>query len=70
MEERVGALAQGYIERSAPRRPKILMTWKVSAAEVSGALAPALALALAGSAWLLLVVALAGYVATIGEVAG
>ena len=42
------------------------MIWKVSAAEVSGALAPALALALAGSAWLLQVVALAGYVATLG----
>ena len=43
------------------------MTSKVSAAEVSGALAPALALA--GSAWLLLVAALAGYVATLGYVA-
>ena len=42
------------------------MVWKVSAAEVSGALAPTLALALAGSAWLLLVVALAGYLATLG----
>ena len=44
------------------------MIWKVSAAEVSGALAPALALALAGSAWLLLVVDLAGFVAALGEV--
>ena len=62
----MGAPAQGYMERSTPKRPKMLMIWKVSAAEVSGALAPALALALAGSAWLLLVVALAGYVATLG----
>ena len=57
----VGAPAQGYIERSARNRPKILMIWKVS-----GALAPALALALVGSAWLLLVVALADCVATLG----
>ena len=51
------------------KRPKILMIRKVSAAEVSGALAPALALTLAGSAWLLLVVPLAGYVATLGSMA-